>query len=105
MGHTPLGYRIEKGKAVIDEEAAAKVRQLYKNYLGDLSLTNVAKETDIKALHAGAKRIMQNEHYQNGILNREYPVQSLLDQTRKFYIHHKSLQSGETLATLLEVAL
>ena len=28
MGHTPLGYRIENGIAVIDEEAAAKVRQL-----------------------------------------------------------------------------
>ena len=27
---------------VIDEEAAAKVRQLYKNYLGGLSLTNAA---------------------------------------------------------------
>lgn len=43
MGHTPLGYRIENGIAVIDEEAAAKVRQLYKNYLGGLSLTNAAK--------------------------------------------------------------
>ena len=43
MGHTPLGYRIENGTAVIDEEAAAKVRQLYKNYLGGLSLTSAAK--------------------------------------------------------------
>ena len=47
MGHTPLGYRIENGTAVIDEEAAAKVRQLYKNYLGGLSLTNAAKEAGI----------------------------------------------------------
>lgn len=63
MGHTPLGYRIENGIAVIDEEAATRVRQLYKNYLSGLSLTNAAKEAGIKALHAGAKRIMQNEHY------------------------------------------
>ena len=55
MGHTPLGYRIENGTAVIDEEAAAKVRQLYKNYLGGLSLTNAAKEAGINALHAGSK--------------------------------------------------
>ena len=34
MGHTPFGYRIRKGKAVIDEPAAEKIRQLYKNYLG-----------------------------------------------------------------------
>lgn len=63
MGHTPLGYRIEEGKAVIDEEAAAKIRQLYKNYLGGLSLTNAAKEAGINALHAGTKRILQNVHY------------------------------------------
>jgi hypothetical protein len=63
MGHTPLGYRIEEGKAVIDEDSAAKVRQLYKNYLGGLSLTNAAKEAGINVLHAGAKRIMQNAHY------------------------------------------
>lgn len=63
MGHTPLGYRIENGIAVIDEEAAAKVRQLYKNYLSGLSLTNAAKVAGINALHAGSKRIMQNKHY------------------------------------------
>lgn len=63
MGHTPLGYRIENGVAVIDEEAATKVRQLYKNYLDGLSLTNTAKEAGIHALHASAKRIMQNKHY------------------------------------------
>lgn len=61
--HTPLGYRIENGIAAIDEDAAAKVRQLYKNYLSGLSLTNAAKETEINALHASSKRIMQNIYY------------------------------------------
>lgn len=42
MGHTPYGYRIENGKAVIDEAAATQVRELYKNYLCGLSLTNAA---------------------------------------------------------------
>ena len=27
MGHTPFGYRIENGKAVIDEAAASQVRK------------------------------------------------------------------------------
>lgn len=63
MGHTPLGYRIEEGKAVIDEDIATKIRQLYKKYLSGLSLTNAAKEAGINALHAGAKRIIQNKHY------------------------------------------
>lgn len=39
MGHTPFGYRIENGKAVIDEAAAAHVRDLYKNYLSGLWVT------------------------------------------------------------------
>ena len=63
MGHTPFGYRIENGKAVIDEAAASQVRGLYKNYLSGLSLTNAAKEAGLDLLHAGAKRMMQNRHY------------------------------------------
>lgn len=63
MGHTPFGYRIENGKAVIDEAAAAQVRDLYKNYLSGLSLTNAAKEAGLNLLHSGAKRMMLNRHY------------------------------------------
>lgn len=63
MGHTPYGYRIENGVAVIDEAAAAQIRELYKNYLSGLSLTNAAKEAGLDLLHSGAKRMMQNKHY------------------------------------------
>ena len=38
MGHTPFGYRIENGVAVIDEDAAGKLRMLYANYLDGMSL-------------------------------------------------------------------
>ena len=63
MGHIPYGYRIENGKAVIDEAAATQVRELYKNYLYGLSLTNAAKEAWLDLLHSGAKRMMRNSHY------------------------------------------
>lgn len=63
MGHTPYGYRIVDGKAVIDEAAATQIRELYKNYLSGLSLTNAAKEAGLDLLHSGAKRMMQNKHY------------------------------------------
>lgn len=63
MGHIPYGYRIENGKAVIDEAAATQVRELYKNYLCGLSLTNAAKEAGLDLLHSGAKRMMRNIHY------------------------------------------
>ena len=63
MGHTPYGYQIEDGKAVIDEAAAAQVQALYKNYLSGLSLTNAAKEAGLNLLHSSAKRMMRNNHY------------------------------------------
>lgn len=63
MGHTPYGYRIVDGKAVIDEAAATQIRELYKNYLSGLSLTNAAKEAGLDLLHSGAKRMMRNKHY------------------------------------------
>ena len=63
MGHTPYGYRIENGMAVIDDAAALQVQALYKNYLSGLSLTNAAKEAGLDLLHSGAKRMMRNNHY------------------------------------------
>ena len=63
MGHTPFGYWIRKGKAVIDEPAAEKIRQLYKNYLSGLSLENAAKEAGIETYHGTVKRMMENRHY------------------------------------------
>jgi hypothetical protein len=63
MGHTPYGYRIENGIAVIDEQAALQVQNLYQYYLSGFSLTNAANKAGIKVLHAGAKRIIRNKHY------------------------------------------
>ena len=63
MGHTPLGYRIENGIAIIDEPAAAKLRQLYKNYLSGMSLSKAAAEAGIPTYHGTAKRLMGTVHY------------------------------------------
>lgn len=63
MGHTPYGYRIENGKAVVDEEQAAQIRKMYEGYLGGLALMEAAKTAGIKLYHGSAKRMMQNRHY------------------------------------------
>ena len=57
MGHTPYGYRIENGCAVIDEEAAEKIRRLYENYLAGMSLKQAATEAGIETYHSSAKRL------------------------------------------------
>ena len=63
MGHTPYGYRIENGKAVVNEEQAAQIRTLYEVYLGGLTLMEAAKAAGLKLYHGSAKRMMQNRHY------------------------------------------
>ena len=63
MGHTPFGYRIEGGKAVIDEVAAGQIRKLYENYLSGFSLENAAKEAGINTYHGTVKKLLSNRHY------------------------------------------
>ena len=63
MGHTPFGYKIVGGKAVIDETSAGQIRKLYENYLSGLSLENVAKEVGINTYHGTVKNILSNRHY------------------------------------------
>lgn len=63
MGHTPKGYRIEMGIAVIDEIEADKIRSLYNNYLSGMSLRAAAKQAGIDTYHVTAKRIISNRHY------------------------------------------
>ena len=62
-GHTPYGYRIENGIAVVCEEQAAQIRKIYEGYLGGLSLRNAAKDAGITATHSSVKRLLQNPHY------------------------------------------
>ncbi|WP_425314291.1 recombinase [Ruminiclostridium herbifermentans] len=63
MAHTPYGYRIENGTAVIDEEKAEKVRSLNRGYLSGLSLSVAAKTAGIDAYHGTAGRMLRNERY------------------------------------------
>jgi hypothetical protein len=63
MGHTPYGYRIENGKAIVDEMAAEQVRKLYAGYLDGLSLKDAAKEAEINCYHTTAGRMLQDKHY------------------------------------------
>ena len=62
-GHTPYGYRIENGCAVICEEEAEQIRNMYAGYLRGLSLIGAAKEVGFTMTHSSAKRVMHNRRY------------------------------------------
>jgi len=63
MSHTPYGYRIINGKAIIDELAAGQIKALFQSYLTGDSLAMAAKKADIKSFHAGIGRMLQNKRY------------------------------------------
>jgi hypothetical protein len=63
MSHTPFGYRIENGKAVIDKESAEQIKTLFHSYLSGDSLATAAKKAGIKAFHAGIGRMLRNTRY------------------------------------------
>lgn len=63
MGHTPYGYRIENGCALIKEDEAVKIRNLFENYISGMSLSKSAAEAGITSYHGTAKRLMENRHY------------------------------------------
>lgn len=44
MGHTPYGYRIENGIAVIDKTTANQVQQLYKTIYADCPLQTLQRK-------------------------------------------------------------
>ncbi len=47
MGHTPFGYKIENGCAVVDEAAAGQIRQIFQFYLEGDSLATAAKRQEL----------------------------------------------------------
>ena len=63
MKHTPYGYDIMGGAAVINEEQAANLRKLCENYLSGMSFVQAAKDAGLEMKHSGVKRLMQNPRY------------------------------------------
>jgi hypothetical protein len=63
MGHTPYGYTIENGSALIDEEKAGKIRKLYENYLSGMALRTGCDRGGHRNLPRHSKRLMENPHY------------------------------------------
>lgn len=63
MKHTPYGYDIVGGAALINKEQADAIRQTCENYLSGMSMTQAAKDVGLEMKHSGVKRLMQNPRY------------------------------------------
>ena len=63
MSHVPFGYKIENGKAKIDEVTSEQVRKIFQFYLEGDSLLTIAKKTRAKASHPCIGQILSNRKY------------------------------------------
>jgi len=63
MKHTPFGYKVIDGKAVIDEVAARQLREMYKGFLEGKSLMAAARDVGIETYHGTVTRMLGNKKY------------------------------------------
>lgn len=70
QGHTPFGYKIVDGRAVIDETESSMLKQMYENYLSGKSLSVSSKEAGINCFHGSAAKMLLNKKY---LGNEYYP--------------------------------
>ena len=63
QGHTPFGYRIIDGRALVSQKEAAQVQLIYAGYLSGLSLKRAAGEAGLTMQHSSVKQLLQNKHY------------------------------------------
>ncbi|MBM7687122.1 recombinase [Defluviitalea raffinosedens] len=63
MAHTPYGYIIKNGIAVIDDRSASQVKELFRAYLSGLSLANAAKRAGIKRCHSSIAKMLTCNRY------------------------------------------
>jgi hypothetical protein len=63
MSHTPFGYIIEEGKAIVNVDDSEKLKQIYNNYLAGDSLMTATKKAGLNLTHSSAGRLLKNPHY------------------------------------------
>ena len=62
-GHTPFGYRIQNGRAVLCDSEVRQIKGIYSGYLSGLCYIESAKRVGLSMKHGSVKRLMRNRHY------------------------------------------
>ncbi|ETA81334.1 recombinase [Youngiibacter fragilis] len=97
MSHTPYGYRIENGKAVIDEIAAEQIKKLFLAFLSGDSLANAAQKAEITKSHASIGNILRNAHY---LGDNYYPA--IIDKVMFEAVEKERIRRAEKLGRIFE---
>ena len=60
---TPYGYRLENGKAIIQEDEANRLREIASLYLSGLSFVEAANRVGLKMYHGTVRNLLKNKKY------------------------------------------
>ena len=106
MKHTPYGYNIVGGAAVINEEQAANLRKMCENYLSGMSFVQASKEVGLEMKHSGVKRLMQNPRYLGddfypAILTAEIAQAVEADRLRRDALYKGTRYTKEAVTTVI----
>ena len=106
MKHTPYGYDIVGGAAVINEEQATNLRKLCENYLSGMSFVQAAKDVGLEMKHSGVKRLMQNPRYLGddfypAILTAEIAQAVEDERLRRDALYKGTRRTKEAVTTLI----
>lgn len=106
MKHTPYGFDIVGGAAVINEKQAANLRKLCENYLSGMSFVQAAKEVGLEMKHSGVKRLMQNPRYLGddfypAILTAEIAQAVEAERLRRDALYKGTKYTKEAVATVI----
>ena len=92
MRMIPYGYRVENGRAVIDEKEAQNVQQAFQMYLSGKSLRSISRCLGINRQFCGISRLLEDQKYMGTnfypkIIERTLfeEVQKVRQQSRKKY--------------------
>ena len=98
MSHTPYGYRIVDGKAVIDEEQARNVQTIFADYLNGTALMVAAAKVGLKMYHGSVGRLLRNLHY---LGDDFYP--GIIDKETFDAVEKKRMERAEGLGRVREL--
>lgn len=101
MAHIPFGYRIERGQAVIDQEAAGKIECFVKAYLGGQSVKEANEKAQIPLCEASLRNLLKSRTY---LGTDYYPVMTTaamfqrVQEERERRTHPASIRAAEPIS-------
>jgi hypothetical protein len=89
MRSIPYGYRIENGKAFLNEEEAKKVRAAFARYADGDSMYVIQRELKIDRYHRGISKLLEDQKYRGTDFYPAIVDEELFNRVQKVRVKRK----------------